>query len=129
MSQDPEKQTVTTRHSAESGRQTARRIVSVIFAIFEVLLGFRIIFKVFGANSKNGFVSFINTMTGWLVAPFNNIFPEVTFTGISEHGVFEPGALIALIVLLVVGWLVARAIAPARPESMSAREVEHHDEP
>jgi len=47
-------QTETQDTKAESN--TSKRIVGVIFAVVEVVLAFRLIFKGFGANPNSGFV-------------------------------------------------------------------------
>jgi len=39
----------TESHSTEPASHTTARIVGVIFAVFEIILGFRLVFKLLGA--------------------------------------------------------------------------------
>lgn len=124
------KSRVETSTVGESDRQGVRRVVSVIIALLAILLILRMIFMVLGANDSNAFVNLIYMLTGWMVAPFRSIFPDATFTGLNDAGVFEPGALIALVLVLLLGWLIQRAIAPKRHETTrvnSVNDVEHRD--
>lgn len=115
---------VETSTAVEAERQGVRRIVSVIVGLLAILLLLRIVFMVLGANDSNGFVNLIYVLTGWMVAPFRNIFPDMTFTALNQNGVFEPGAVIALAVVLLVGWLLMRLIAPNRPETTRVHSVD-----
>lgn len=115
---------VETSTAAESERQGVRRVVSVIISLLAILLLLRIVFMVLGANESNGFVNLIYVLTGWMVMPFRNIFPDMTFTALNQNGTFEPGAVIALAVVLLVGWLIQRLIAPNRPETTRVHSVD-----
>lgn len=105
----------------DSGYQARRGVgalsawVGVALAIVETLLAFRLAFGIFGANRDSGFVDFIYTATGWLVAPFQGI-AEDSSNG--NGGVFEPGTLIAMAVYLVAALLaiaILNAVAASTP--------------
>ena len=59
-----------------------RRIICYILGILETLFAFRLIFKLLGANPLSGFVSFIYSLTGVFLNPFNEIFRSAVNEGI-----------------------------------------------
>lgn len=99
----------TSRIETNTGsKTTAINFVWYIFGLVAILLGLRMILKLFGANSGNGFVDLIYSVSGALTAPFDNIF-RVTA---SEAGksVFEPSILVAITVYALIAWGVARLL-------------------
>jgi hypothetical protein len=81
-------------------------IVYFLFAALELLLGVRVLLHLIAANPDNGFVSFINALSGLFVMPFATIFQNPAFSGI----VLEITTMIAMIVYAIIGWLVGRVI-------------------
>lgn len=79
------------------------QIIYYILGLVEVLLGFRFIFKLLGANPLAGFVSLIYSITGAIMAPFRTIFP------ISSEGrsYIEWSVLVAMVVYVVLAWGLA----------------------
>lgn len=75
------------------------QIIWYILGLIEVLLGFRVLLKVLGAN-PTGFTNLIYTLTYPLTSPFSGIL-GVTATG---NSVFEWSTIIAGIVYLCVAW-------------------------
>jgi len=80
----------------------AWHVVYYIFGFIEILLLFRFVFKLLGANPASGFVAFIYTVTGMLVAPFARIFPIIL--------TLEPATLVAMVVYWVLAWGIARLV-------------------
>ncbi len=78
------------------------QIVWYILGLIEVLLAFRFILKLFGANAAAGFTSFIYGVTSVFASPFLSVF-RVTQV---EGSVFEWTTLLAM----VVYWILALAI-------------------
>lgn len=76
------------------------QIIWYILGLIEVLLAFRIVLKVLGANQSVGFTSLINTITAPLAAPFSGIL-GVSVTG---NSLFEWSTIIAGIVYLCLAW-------------------------
>lgn len=79
------------------------QIIWYIAGLLEVLLAFRFVLKLLGANSSAGFTSFIYNITQPFAAPFLNVF-RITRV---EGSVLEWTTLLAMIVY----WLIAMAIA------------------
>ena len=73
--------------------QTAR-IIYYVMGVVNVLLLLRLIFQVFGANTRSPFVSFIYGLTAPLLAPFRGIF-NVAAAG---ETVIDPAILVAMII-------------------------------
>lgn len=74
------------------------QIVRYILGLIEVLLAFRFVLKLLGANPAAGFTSFIHGATYIFVAPFLNVF-HVTEV---EGSVFEWTTLLAMLVYCVL---------------------------
>src|SRR5450830_840378 len=103
-------QTETQDTKAESN--TSKRIVGVIFAVVEVVLAFRLIFKGLGANPNNGFVRGIYGVTQFLVGIFEGIFSRGTTAGAETTAIFEPATLIVMVVIGLIAWGVLRLMTP-----------------
>jgi hypothetical protein len=89
---------------------TAVRIVYLILGILEILLGFRLMFKILGANPSSSFVSFIYSISKALLVPFEAIFRTATTQGIETKSVLEPSTIIAMIVYALIAWGIAKFI-------------------
>ncbi len=83
----------------------------VALAVVEPLLGFRLVFRLAGANPRNGFVDFIYDLGGALTDPFDGIARNRSVGG---GGVFEPGTLTAMAVYLVAALLLVLILKAAR---------------
>ncbi len=76
------------------------QVVWYILGFIEVLLAFRFILKLLGANQFIGFTSFVYSITNPLAAPFNGILGM----SISGSSVIEWSTLIAAVVYLCAAW-------------------------
>ncbi len=94
---------------------TASNVVWLITGLIEILLGFRFILKLFGANRASGFVDFIYTTTGILTAPFDNIFGVTTAAAGETRSVFEPSIIVAAAVYALIGWGIVKLLNVQRP--------------
>lgn len=84
----------------------AQNVVYYILGIMEVLLVFRLIFKLLAANSANGFVSMLYSLTGIFILPFVGIFR----TSASAGAVFEPATAIAMIFYGILAYGIIKLI-------------------
>ncbi|MEK7615184.1 MAG: YggT family protein [Patescibacteria group bacterium] len=78
------------------------QIVWYLLSLLEVLLAFRFVLKLTGANAAAGFTSFIYSLTWPFTAPFLAVFPRTVVQG----SVFEWTTLLAMLVY----WMIALAI-------------------
>lgn len=78
------------------------QIVWYILGLIEILLAFRFLLRLLGANSAAGFTSFIYTLSYPFAAPFLNVF-RITRV---EGSVFEWTTLLAM----VVYWIIAAGV-------------------
>ena len=102
--------------SKEPESYAAKRIVGVIFAVIEIILGFRFVFKLLGANPDNGFVKFIYNITQFFVGIFEGIFSQ------SKSAAFEISTLIAMIIIALLAWIVLKLMTPRKSNLMERTE-------
>ena|SRR5687768_576582 len=74
------REVVETEHEVERGRVVARisQVIDYLFFLVYGLLVIRLLLALFAANSSNGFVQFIRTITDPIYAPFKNIVASPT---------------------------------------------------
>ena len=78
----------------------SNQIIWYVLSFIEVLLVFRLVLKVLGANQFTGFTSLIYTITAPLALPFTG----VVGTSATGNSVLEWSTIIAGIVYLCVAW-------------------------
>jgi len=87
------------------------RIVYYILGLLEVMLGFRLVFKLLGANPGSGFVSFIYSISEIFLVPFNAIFRSASTRGIETEALLEPSTIIAMVVYALIAWGIVKLMA------------------
>lgn len=90
--------------------QTINYIIYFVLGLVEVLLAFRLILKLTGANPLSGFVSFIYSLTQIFIVPFTGIFPQATTQGAVTTAVFDPATLVAMVVYAVLAWGIMQLV-------------------
>lgn len=98
-------------------KSTLGNIVWYILGIVEILLAFRFILKLFGANPNSGFVDFIYSVSGILTAPFDNIFNVAKAKSDDIHSVFEPSILVAAAVYALIAWGLVKLLTINRNDT------------
>lgn len=93
---------------------TVKRVVYYILGILEVLLAFRLVFKLLGANPGSGFVSFTYTISQVFLVPFNAIFRSAATQGIETKAVLEPSTIIAMIVYALIALGIVKLVSILR---------------
>lgn len=91
---------------------TVQRIIGILFGIIEIVLAFRLIFKLLGANAENGFVQGLYTVTQPVVGLFEGIFSQKSIGTAETVGILEPETLLAMVVIGLVGLVVLKLIKP-----------------
>jgi len=92
--------------------QNARRITGAVFGAIEIILAFRFVFKLFGANPDSEFVKFLYGLTGIFVNIFKGIFAEMPLGGSDSNAVFEPSSILAIIIVALIALLVFKLMTP-----------------
>jgi uncharacterized protein YggT (Ycf19 family) len=88
------------------------RIIWYVAGVLLVLLAFRFVLALLGANSANAFANFIYDVSHPFVAPFFSLFGYNTQYGVSKVEIYT---LIAMAVYAVVAWGLARLATLNRP--------------
>lgn len=97
--------------SRASGVGVAQRVVWFIVGVINALIAIRFILLLLGANRDAGFVDFIFSLTGGLVAPFTGIFGQPTYGQFT----FEWSSVLAVIVYTLIAWGIVKLITLTRP--------------
>ncbi len=95
-----------------TGATLAERIIWYIAGVLLVLLAFRFVLALLGANPSNGFADFIYSTSHPFVAPFFGLFGYNLQYGVSR---FETYTLIAMAVYAIVAWGLARLATISQP--------------
>lgn len=99
----------------------AKRIVGGIFGVIETILGLRLVVTLLGANSDNGFIRFIRSITQFIVGIFEGIFPK-TAVDEAANAVFEPAIFIAMIIVALIAWGVFKLMTPNNNDRVQKTE-------
>ena len=90
--------------------QTIASLIYFVSGVIEIILAFRFVFKLTGANPGSTFVSMIYNISRVLIQPFSGIFPTAVTTGLEVKAVFEPTSLVALLVYAVLTWGIIKLV-------------------
>lgn len=87
---------------AADGQIVLARLVNFVAGVLLVLLAFRFVLSLVGANTSNGFANFIYSVSHPFVAPFFSLFGYNNF----QYGVsrFEAYTLVAMAVYAIIAW-------------------------
>jgi hypothetical protein len=92
----------------------AARVIWWVAGVLLVLLAFRFVLALLGANPANAFANFIYSVSHPFVAPFFGLFSYNTQLGVSR---FEIYTLVAMAVYAVIAWGLARLVTLNRPRT------------
>ncbi len=91
----------------------AGRIIWYIGGAISILLAFRFVLALLGANPASAFAHFIYNVTTPLVSPFFGLFGYTPTYGVSRLEVFT---LVAIAVYALVAWGLVKLVTITRPE-------------
>jgi len=94
------------------------QIIWYILGVIEVLLAFRILLKLLGANTYSGFTNFVYSLS----APFALPFAGILRTSTSANLIFEWSTIIAMAVYAIVAYGIVALFQLVKPTSQ--KEVE-----
>lgn len=89
-----------------------QRLVWFIAGLISVIITFRFVLLLLGANREAGFTDFIYSLSAPFVAPFVGIFGEPTY----GTAVFEISSVLAIAVYLLVAWGIAKLVTIGKPQ-------------
>ena len=95
---------------AATKSQTIEYLIYFFFGILEILLAFRLVFKLTGAGIASSFVGFIYGITGLFILPFEGIFSRGVTQGLETTSILEPATMIALVVYAFVAWGIVKLV-------------------
>lgn len=90
--------------------QTTEYLVYFLFGALEILLAFRLVFKLIGASVYSAFVAIIYSITGFFILPFEGIFRRWFNQGVETTSILEPSTLVAIIVYAVLAWGIVKLV-------------------
>lgn len=106
------------------------QIVWYILGLIEILLAFRFVLKLLGANPNAGFSSFIYDVTNIFAAPFLNVFSISKVAG----SIFEWTTILAIFVYWVIAFgiiklfLMSKTVStPEAAVKLDEQEDNRHD--
>ena len=96
------------RADTEHRHNVAERVVWFVAGVLLVLLAFRFVLSLLGANTTNAFANFIYNASHPFVAPFFSLFSYNNYSyGVSR---FEIYTLVAIVFYAVVAWGIAKLV-------------------
>lgn len=96
------------------------QVIWYIVGVIEVLLAFRVVLKLLGANTYSGFTNFIYTLSNPFALPFAGILGTTT----SSEMVLEWSTLIAMAVYVVLAYGLCEFLQMIKPTT--PQEVEQN---
>jgi uncharacterized protein YggT (Ycf19 family) len=113
-----------------AGVNWINNFVWFIVGLLSILLLIRFVLLATGANEATGFAQLIYGLTGWMVAPFAGLFGRsITYPGSVGTAVIEFESIVAIIVVVLLGWIVTKlaqlAVGPNRTTGTVYSETQH----
>ena len=93
----------------------AYQIIWYVFGFVEIILAFRFVLKLLGANPDAGFTTLVYSVSSPFASPFSNIFQASTTKGIETTSFFEWSTLVAAFVYLVITWAIFKIFKLGKP--------------
>ena len=90
--------------------QTIEYFVYFIFGALDILLVFRLVLKLLGANLSSYFVGLVYNISGIFILPFEGIFRRGITQGLETASVLEPSTLVAIIVYAIIAWGIVKLV-------------------
>jgi len=103
-----------------SSRETIEYVIYFFFGFLEVLLAFRLLFKLAGASLSSSFIRIIYGITGLFILPFDGIFRRGFAPGTETTSVLEPSTLVAIIVYAILAWGIVKLVRISSGEKQSS---------
>ncbi|SFN97634.1 YggT family protein [Proteiniclasticum ruminis] len=102
----------------------AQTVASLLFGTVELLLLFRLVFKLLGANPENPIVQGVYEISQYIVGLFEGIFSDISMFAIGNTAVFEPASAIAMVTVAFVAWGVLKLLKPRQSQRYEKNQYE-----
>lgn len=102
--------TVSSPKTKATTYQTVEYLTYFFFGALEILLAFRLIFKLAGASLSSSFIGFIYALTEIFVSPFVGIFRRVIAPGAETKSILEPETIVAILIYAVIALGIIKLI-------------------
>lgn len=89
-----------------------QRLIDFFVGLAVIILGLRVIFRLFDANGASGFVEWVYDTSGTLLDPFRGIFPNVQ---VDPGNVLDVSALFAMLMYAIIGYALSWLIGSLAP--------------
>ncbi len=93
----------------------AYQILGYIFGFVEIVLAFRFVLKLLGANPEAGFAKFVYGLSMPFAGPFVSLFHATTTTGVETTSFFEWSTLVAAFVYVIITWAIMKIFKLGKP--------------
>lgn len=93
----------------------AYQTIWYIFGFIEIVLAFRFVLKLLGANPEAGFTNFVYSLSLPFAGPFLNIFHASATEGVETTSFFEWSTLVAAVVYVVITWGIIKIFKLGKP--------------
>lgn len=93
----------------------AYQIIWYIFGFIEIVLAFRFVLKILGANPDAGFTKLVYGVSMPFAGPFLGIFHASTTPGVETTSSFEWSTIVAAIVYIVITWGIMKIFKLGKP--------------
>lgn len=93
----------------------AYQIIWYVFGFIEIVLAFRFVLKLLGANPNAGFSQFVYSLSSPFAGPFTGIFSASTNQGAETTSFFEWSTLVAAVVYIVITWGIIKIFKLGKP--------------
>jgi len=103
--------TVSVNGTDTSGFHAVAYLVYFFLGLVEILMAFRLVFKLTGASPTSGFVRTIYSLTQIFILPFIGIFRKGYTKGVETTSVLEPSTLVAMVVYALLAWGIVKFVA------------------
>ena len=99
----------------------AYQVIWYIFGFIEIVLAFRFVLKLLGANPEAGFTKFVYGVSSPFAGPFLSIFHATASKGVETTSFFEWSTLVAAFVYVIITWGITKIFKLGKPTD--SREV------
>lgn len=104
---DPNQNREIEQRQSTHTQNTIVRVIWFLDGVLTVLLGLRFLFSLLGANTANGFASFIYNVSHPFVSPFFSLFGYHYQNGVGHLEIY---ILIAIVIYALIAWGLARLV-------------------